>query len=119
MRVARPATTSRCQRSRIQRETILSLIRNQKPDESALASAAMMLILAPYETGRGSVANACPSNRKKGLPGGCGRPSTFVAAMYSPVSHIATDGASVRRQRTNTSPPRHAGGRDALVARDA
>src|ERR1700674_3652445 len=99
MSVATPATTSRCHLSAIQRATILSVIRNQKPADRALASAAMMLILAPYETGRGSVANACPSSMKKGLPGGCGRPSTFVAAMYSPVSHIATDGGGGSRER--------------------
>ena len=57
----------------------------------------MMLILAAYETGIGSDAKACPSSTKKGLPGGCGMPSTLTAAMYSPVSHIATEGASVRR----------------------
>ena len=44
--------------STIQRATILSVIRNQKPADSALASAAMMLILAPYETGIGSDAKA-------------------------------------------------------------
>jgi hypothetical protein len=58
MRVARLATTSRCHLSAIHRATILSVIRNQKPAESALASAAMMLILAPYETGIGSDAKA-------------------------------------------------------------
>ncbi len=102
MRVATLATTSRCHLSTIQRATILSVIRNQKPAESALASAAMMLILAPYETGIGSDAKAWPSSTKKGLPGGCGMPRTFTAAMYSPVSHIATEGARVSRYRMNT-----------------
>ena len=72
-------------------------MRNQSPAERALASAAMMLIRAAYETGIGSEANAWPSSTKNGFPGGCGMPRTFTAAMYSPVSHIATDGASVTR----------------------
>src|SRR6266550_5284555 len=58
MRVARPATTMRCQRSPIQRATILSVMRNQKPAEHALANAARILILAAYETGIGSDPNA-------------------------------------------------------------
>ena len=38
-----------------------------------------------------------PSNTNNGLPGGCGIPRTYAAAMYSLVSHIAVDGASVIR----------------------
>src|SRR3954469_2069637 len=101
--VARLATTRRCQRSRIQRATIRSVMRNHKPAASALQSAAMMLIRAAYDTGIGSDANAWPSSTKNGLPGGCGIPRTLTAAMYSPVSHIATDGARVIRYRMNTS----------------
>ena len=62
---------------------------------AALASAARMLIFAPYDTGIGNEANACPSSMKNGLPGGWGRPRTLTDAMYSPVSHIATEGARV------------------------
>ena len=38
-----------------------------------------------------------PISTKNGLPGGCGMPSTYAAAMYSLVSHIDVDGASVTR----------------------
>src|SRR5207237_8017048 len=96
-------TTRRCHFAAIQRATIRSVIRNQRPAEQALASAAMMLIRAAYETGIGNEAKAWPSSTKNGLPGGWGMPRTFTAAMYSPVSHIATDGARVSRYRMKTS----------------
>ncbi len=44
-----------------------------------------------------------PRITKNGLPGGCGIPSTYAAAMYSLVSHIAVDGESVIRYKMNTS----------------
>src|SRR5687768_12369446 len=110
MSVARPATVRRCHRSPIQRDTTRSVTRNQNPAAPALASAARMLIFAANETGMGSVANAFPSSMKNGLPGGWGSPRTFTAAMYSPVSHIATEGASVIRYRTNTRVPAIAAG---------
>ena len=43
----------------------------------------------------GSMENTRPIRTKNGLPGGCGRPTTYAAAMYSLVSHIAVDGPSV------------------------
>ena len=44
----------------------------------------------------GRIAKTRPMRTKNGFPGGCGRPSVYAAAMYSLVSHIAVDGASVR-----------------------
>ena len=43
----------------------------------------------------GRIENTRPSSTKSGLPGGCGMPSTFAAAMYSEVSQNAVVGASV------------------------
>ena len=43
-----------------------------------------------------------PISTKNGLPGGCGSPRVYAAAMYSLVSHIAVDGASVTRYRMKT-----------------
>ena len=45
----------------------------------------------------GRIAKTRPMRTKNGLPGGCGSPRVYAAAMYSLVSHIAVDGASVMR----------------------
>ena len=41
-----------------------------------------------------------PMSTNSGLPGGCGKPRVYAAAMYSLVSHIAVLGASVSAYRT-------------------
>ncbi len=50
----------------------------------------------------GSTAKKRPRMTKKGLPGGWGSPRSKAAAMYSLVSHIAVDGASVTRYSRKT-----------------
>ena len=55
----------------------------------------MLILSAMLALGIGSTANVRPSSTKKGFPGGCGRPNTYAAEMYSLVSHIAVEGASV------------------------
>ena len=79
-------------------------MRNHIPAAPALQSAARMLIRMATLGAIGRIAKKRPSNTKKGLPGGCGRPRVYAATMYSLVSHIAVDGASVMRYRTNTTP---------------
>src|SRR5665213_1344216 len=74
-----------------------SINKNQVPAAIELHNAARILIRAAYDTGMGSRPNACAMRTNSGLPGGCGRPSTFAAAMYSLVSHSAVVGASVAR----------------------
>ena len=81
-----------------------SVIRNQAPAAIALDSAASMLSFTATDApGIGRCANTLPISTKKGLPGGCGIPSTYAAAMYSLASHIAVLGASVIRYRTKTA----------------
>jgi hypothetical protein len=72
-------------------------MRNHIPAETALESAAKRLIRTAGPPGIGRTQNTRPMMTKSGLPGGCGRPSVQAAAMYSLVSHIAVDGASVSR----------------------
>jgi hypothetical protein len=43
----------------------------------------------------GSSEKNFPISTKNGFPGGCGIPRMYAAAMYSLVSHMAVDGASV------------------------
>ncbi len=73
------------------------MIRNQQPAAAALAIAASTLIRDATDAAIGSTENARPTITKSGFPGGCGSPNVYAAAMYSLVSHIAVDGASVRR----------------------
>src|SRR4051812_40652322 len=72
-----------------------SVTRNQSPADTALQIAASRLIRAAMFGAMGSNENACPTMTKNGLPGGCGNPNEYAAAMYSLVSHIAVDGAIV------------------------
>ena len=88
----------RCQRSGSHVTSTRSATRNHIAAEKALASAASRLILtATLKPPSGSSANVRPRMTKSGLPGGCGRPKTYAAAMYSLVSHIAVLGARVRQ----------------------
>jgi len=72
-------------------------MRNHIPAAIALQSAASMLIRIATFGAIGSIAKKRPSMTKKGLPGGWGSPRSNAAAMYSLVSHIAVEGASVTR----------------------
>ncbi len=44
-----------------------------------------------------SIAQTWATITKSGVPGGCGTPNVFAAAMNSPASQKVTDGASVTR----------------------
>ena len=74
------------------------------PAATALESAARMFTRAAMVGAMGSSVNTRPIKTNIGLPGGCGIPSVYAAAMYSLVSHIAVSGESVRMYSTNTSP---------------
>ena len=93
---APPAT--RCHRRASQPTSTRSVTRNHIAAAPALQSAARMLIRAAgLVPGMGRMANTRPMSTKNGLPGGCGSPSTYAAARYSLVSHIAVFGARVTR----------------------
>ena len=62
---------------------------------TALHTAASTLMRIAMVGAMGSTENTRPISTKNGLPGGWGSPSVYAAAMYSLVSHIAVDGASV------------------------
>src|SRR4051812_40398404 len=93
----------RSHRVGIQARRICSVTRNQRPAAAALHTAARMLIRAATDDAIGSSENTRPTMTKNGLPGGCGKPKVYAAAMYSLVSHIAVDGAIVRRYSTSTN----------------
>src|SRR6476660_8267017 len=93
--IAPPRT--RCQRSGNQLTSTRSVIRNHIPAETALQIAARMLMRTATDDAIGRIANTRPMITKSGLPGGWGSPSVYAAVMYSLVSHIAVDGASVTR----------------------
>jgi hypothetical protein len=95
MTAATTPTVTRCQRSVNQPTSTRSVIRNHMPAETALATAARMFTRAPIELAIGRIEKTRPIRTKNGLPGGWGSPSVYAAAMYSLVSHIAVDGASV------------------------
>ena len=67
------------------------------PADTALQIAARMLIRTATLDAIGRIENTRPMMTNSGLPGGWGSPSVYAAAMYSLVSHIAVDGASVTR----------------------
>ena len=73
------------------------MTRNQSAAAPALDTAASTLIRAATFDAIGKSEKRWPSMTKNGLPGGCGRPKVYAAAMYSLVSHIAVDGAIVAR----------------------
>jgi hypothetical protein len=78
-------------------------MRNQKPaDTAAHVAASMFTQNAGLMPGR--IENTRPIRTKNGFPGGCGRPTTYAAAMYSLVSHIAVDGPRVMMYRRSTKP---------------
>jgi hypothetical protein len=103
MSVAAPAPTSRCHRSRSHPTRTRSVIRNQAAAESAEQSAASTFTRCATVGAMGRWVKTLPSSTKNGLPGGCGIPSTYAAAMYSLASHIAVDGARVSRYSPNTT----------------
>ena len=71
------------------------MIRNHIPADTALETAARMFTRAAIELAIGSSEKNFPMSTKNGLPGGCGSPRMYAAAMYSLVSHMAVEGASV------------------------
>src|SRR5215204_3690731 len=96
--------TIRCQRSGNQETSTRSVMRNHIPALTALHTAASTFTRkATVGPNSGLIANTRPSNTKNGLPGGCGSPNVYAAAMYSLVSHIAVEGARVSRYRTSTA----------------
>ena len=62
------------------------------PADTALQIAARMLMRMATVGAIGRIEKTRPRMTNSGLPGGCGRPSVYAAAMYSLVSHIAVDG---------------------------
>src|SRR2546429_4203522 len=78
--------------SRIRR----SLTRNQDPAAIALVTAASRLMRMAYPAASGSSPHVWAISTNSGLPGGCGMPSTYAAAMYSDGSQNCVVGASVR-----------------------
>src|SRR5256712_14052187 len=92
-----PATAARRRGSRagtharIQR----SLTRNQHPAAIALVTPASRLIRIAYPAASGNKPQAWAMSTDSGLPGGCGMPGTYAAAMYSDVSQNCVVGASV------------------------
>src|SRR5216110_1216617 len=69
--------------------------RNQHPAATALVTAARRLIRIAYPAASGSRPQTCARIVNSGLPGGCGMPSTYAAAMYSEVSQNCVVGARV------------------------
>ena len=81
--------------ARIQR----SPTRNQHPAATALVTPASRLMRIAYPAASGSSPQTCAMIVNSGLPGGCGMPSTYAAAMYSDVSQNCVVGASVTPYR--------------------
>ena len=105
MRAASVPPAMRCQRRGIHWTSTRSVIRNHNPADTALDSAASTLMRMATVGAIGRIAKTRPINTKNGLPGGCGMPRTYAAAMYSLVSHMDVVGASVTRYRRNTNSP--------------
>ena len=93
----------RCHLRGSQLTSTRSVTRNHIPAETALHSAAKMLIRIATFGAIGMIANTRPMRTNSGLPGGCGMPRMYAAAMYSLVSHIAVEGESVTRYSRKTS----------------
>src|SRR5688500_324460 len=112
------AAASRAQRTGTAVRSHRSDTRNQSAAVTALVAAAKRLIRTAYDAASGSSPQTCAISVKSGLPGGCGIPSTFAAAMYSDVSQNAVVGASVAPYTAKTTAPvaaaqRYGGGADA------
>src|SRR6266446_10486076 len=117
-----PATAARRRGSwagthaRIQR----SLTRNQHAAAIALVTAASRLIRMAYPAASGSRPHTWAISTNRGLPGGCGMPSTYAAAMYSDVSQNCVVGASVSTYNTRaprtTRPAQRYGGRSGATS---
>src|SRR5687768_7292202 len=95
MAVATAAPVRRCHFSGSQPTSTRSVMRNHIAADIALHRAARTLMRIATPGAMGNTANTRPIRTNSGLPGGCGSPSVYAAAMYSLVSHIAVVGASV------------------------
>src|SRR5439155_8949530 len=99
-----------------------SLTRNQDPAAIALVTAASRLMRMAYPAASGSSPHVWAISTNSGLPGGCGMPSTYAAAMYSDVSQNCVVGASVSTYNTraprDTRPAQRYGGRSGDTAAD-
>src|SRR3954468_1788251 len=93
----------RIQRCSNQLTSTRSVIRNHMPADTALQMAASTLMRTATLFAMGSTEKTRPIRTNSGFPGGCGRPRVYAAVMYSLVSHIAVEGASVRTYNTNTA----------------
>jgi hypothetical protein len=99
-----PAATRRMTARSTHPRRTCSATRNHIPAATALDSAARTLIRAATLPATGKIENTRPTITNNGLPGGCGRPNVYAAAMYSLVSHMAVDGAIVSTYNTSTNP---------------
>src|SRR5947209_400175 len=89
---------TRCQRCGNQPTSTRSVTRNHMPADTALHIAASTLMrVATLGPNTGMIEKTRPMRTNSGLPGGCGSPSVYAAAMYSLVSHMAVEGARVTR----------------------
>src|SRR5918995_5040860 len=94
IKAASAPPSTRCQRSASQLTSTRSVIRNQTPaDTAAHVAASMFTQNAGFMPGM--MEKTRPIKTKNGFPGGWGSPTTYAAAMYSLVSHIAVEGPSV------------------------
>ena len=71
------------------------LVHHEEPDAgpAALNVALSRFVRYAHDPIGSSVAHTCPMSTKSGVPGGCGMPRIFVAAMNSPASQNVTVGA--------------------------
>src|SRR3954471_4662780 len=99
------AIASRSHFADSQRRRIWLVTRNHIAADAALDTAASTLMRAATFGAIGNNENTRPTTTKNGLPGGCGNPKVYAAAMYSLVSHIAVEGAIVTRYSARTASP--------------
>src|SRR5204863_8383701 len=90
------------------------------PAAIALVAAASRLMRMAYPPASGSSHHVWDISTNSGLPGGCGMPSTYAAAMYSDLSQNCAVGASVSTYNTRapraTRPAQRYGGRSGVTS---
>src|SRR5690348_1715978 len=111
MSVASAPPAMRCHRFGTHATSTRSAIRNHIPADTALHSAARMLMRSATFGAIGRIEKKRPRMTKNGFPGGCGSPMMYAEAMYSLVSHIAVDGDSVTMYSRKTTAPAMAAAR--------
>src|SRR5256886_15464280 len=83
LRAPPPAASRRGSRAGTQLRIHRSPTRNQHPAATALVTAASRLIRSAYAAASGSRPHVWAISVNRGLPGGCGMPSTDAGARYS------------------------------------